>query len=213
MEKSATLKEIGKALSLFQTKMEKIKKDSTNPFFNKKYASLSTILENIQIPLAECELAFSQLPDGDCLTTILIHCPTGEFLQSCYNIHAAKVDPQGIGSAITYARRYALTAILGLNVDDDDDGNSATKPEKQYTAQPQKASEPISGKMPPNTAATKDEGDQRPWLSEKQYEQAIARINDGEIGLLPDLMKTFRMKRAYREALEQAEKLSNSLQQ
>lgn len=126
MEKSAEIKEIAKALSLFQLKCDKIKKDANNPFFKSKYATLSNILDVIQLPLQECGLTFSQMPDNDNLTTILIHVESGQYFQSEYCIHAAKVDPQGIGSAITYARRYALSAILGLNVDDDDDANSAT---------------------------------------------------------------------------------------
>lgn len=213
MEKSPTLKEIGKALSLFQTKMEKIKKDANNPFFKSKYATLSTILENIQMPMAECDLAFTQLPDGDCLTTLLIHHPSGEFLQSCYNIHPAKADPQGIGSAITYARRYALTAILGLNTDDDDDGNAASTPQKQYSAQPQSAAHPAieNGKVQPNANA--ENGDTREWLSEKQFQAAINRINGGEFDLYDKLVAEFRMKRAYKEALEQALKFSSTLQQ
>jgi hypothetical protein len=124
MEKSEIIVELAKALSLFQTKMEKIDKTASNPFFKSKYASLSSILEAIQIPLAESGLVFSQHPDKGELTTILIHTESGQYMMSSYDIHPVKVDPQGIGSAITYAKRYALCAILGLNVDEvDTDGN------------------------------------------------------------------------------------------
>ncbi len=127
MQKSPTIGSLAKALVAFQGKVGKVKKDAKNPFFKSKYASLSNILDVIQTPLAEAGLAISQLPDGDeMLTTILIHAESGEFLESTYNIHAGKKDPQGIGSAITYARRYALGAVLGLNIDEDDDGNAAT---------------------------------------------------------------------------------------
>lgn len=124
MEKSEIIVELAKALSLFQTKMEKIDKTASNPFFKSKYASLSSILEAIQIPLAESGLVFSQHPDKGELTTILIHTESGQYMMSSYDIHPVKVDPQGIGSAITYAKRYALCAILGLNVDEvDTDAN------------------------------------------------------------------------------------------
>lgn len=63
MEKSEIIVELAKALSLFQTKMEKIDKTASNPFYKSKYASLSSILEAIQIPLAESGLVFSQHPD------------------------------------------------------------------------------------------------------------------------------------------------------
>lgn len=136
MIKSESIKEIAKALGLFQIKMQPLKKDATNPFFKSKYVTLNNILENIEIPLQECELTFTQFPDGDCLTTLLIHIPSGEYLQACYQLHPVKQDPQSIGSAITYARRYALGAILALNIDIDDDGNHASGNINQPTQQP-----------------------------------------------------------------------------
>lgn len=135
MKKSESIKNVAKALLLFQTKMESISKDSTNPFFKSKYCSLSNILENIQLPLAEAGLCFSQMPDEHSLTTIIIHADSGEYLESSYIMPVAKQnDPQAVGSSITYARRYALGAILGLNIDDDDDANAATvkAPEKAW---------------------------------------------------------------------------------
>lgn len=124
MEKSEQIIELAKALSLFQTKMDKIDKTEVNPFYKSRYAGLPSILEAIQIPMSESGLVFSQHPDKGELTTILIHAETGQYMMSSYEIHPVKVDPQGIGSAITYAKRYALTAILGLNVDEaDNDGN------------------------------------------------------------------------------------------
>jgi len=124
MEKSNEIIELAKALSLFQTKMDKIDKTEVNPFYKSRYAGLPSILEAIQIPMAESGLVFSQHPDKGELTTILIHTESGQYMMSSYEIHPVKVDPQGIGSAITYAKRYALTAILGLNVDEaDNDGN------------------------------------------------------------------------------------------
>lgn len=131
MEKSPTIGKLAAALSTFQGTVEKVKKDANNPFFGKKYASLSNILDAIQEPLANSGLSVAQFPDGEmCLTTILMHAESGEYLQATYAIHPVKTDPQGIGSAITYARRYALGAILSINVDDDDDGNAASQPAK-----------------------------------------------------------------------------------
>lgn len=126
MEKSQSIKELAKALTLFKTKVGSIKKDSTNPHFKNRYASLSTILDNIRVPLLECNLEFIQIPDADMLITILTHMESGEFVQSNYQLNPVSNNPQGIGSAITYARRYALGAILGLNIEEDDDANSAS---------------------------------------------------------------------------------------
>ena len=182
MEKSQSIKSLAKALMLFQTKMDTVVKDATNPFYKSKYASLSTILEHIQLPLAEAGLTFSQLPDGDCLTTIIIHVETGEYFQSCYNIHPAKVDPQGIGSAITYARRYALTSILGLNVDADDDGNAATVEPKQ--------------KMKPNPAA-----DGLEWLNENSEKFAKAKEFISGGGTISEIRKKYKVSKEVEKLL------------
>ena len=134
MEKSATFKNLAKALSTFQVKVDKIKKDATNPFFKKNYASLSNIQDAIAVPLQESGLVYSQMPsDQNNLTTILVEVESGEYFQSTYNMPVARInDPQAVGSAITYAKRYALVAILGLNIDDDDDGNLATKKDADF---------------------------------------------------------------------------------
>lgn len=158
MQKSNSLTNIAKALALFHIKMGKVSKDATNPFFKSKYASLSNILDQIQVPMQEAGLVVTQFPDGDHgLTSILIHPESGEYLEATYNICPVKNDPQAIGSAITYARRYALGAILGLNIDEDDDGNGASG----------KSDKPV---------------DNRPWLNKGtvEFKGAIEKLKKGE---------------------------------
>jgi hypothetical protein len=126
MNKSESIKNIAGALVDFQSSVSKVAKESNNPFFKSKYASLANILDTIQKPLSECGLAVSQFPDGNALTTILLHADSGEWMESSYVMPVAKQnDPQAMGSAMTYARRYALGSILNLNIDDDDDGEKA----------------------------------------------------------------------------------------
>jgi hypothetical protein len=126
MNKSESIKNIAGALVKFQSSVSKVAKESNNPFFKSKYASLANILDTIQKPLSECGLAISQFPDGNALTTILLHADSGEWMESSYVMPVAKQnDPQAMGSAMTYARRYALGSILNLNIDDDDDGEKA----------------------------------------------------------------------------------------
>jgi hypothetical protein len=126
MNKSESIKNIAGALVQFQASVSKVAKESNNPFFKSKYASLANILDTIQKPLSECGLAISQFPDGNALTTILLHADSGEWMESSYVMPVAKQnDPQAMGSAMTYARRYALGSILNLNIDDDDDGEKA----------------------------------------------------------------------------------------
>ena len=126
MNKSESIKNIACALVKFQASVSKVAKESNNPFFKSKYASLANILDTIQKPLSECGLAISQFPDADALTTIIVHSDSGEWMESSYVMPVVKQnDPQAMGSAITYARRYALGSILNLNIDDDDDGEKA----------------------------------------------------------------------------------------
>ena len=124
------------ALSKAQGKLKGAKKDTTNPFFKSKYADLSSVWEACRSALAENELAVIQSPmmvDGFLmLKTKLIH-SSGEFEESFMPISAPiTAKAQEMGSAITYARRYSLAAIVGVAPDDDDDGNTAqtTQPAK-----------------------------------------------------------------------------------
>lgn len=161
MQKSESIKAIAAALITFHVKVEKIPKDASNPFFKSKYASLSNILDAIGDPLNESGLSFCQFPSGEHgLTTILMH-TSGEWIASEYFMRPTKDDPQGLGSAITYQRRYALAAILGLNIDEDDDGNAASKPVEKHTE-------------------TKQD-DNKPWLNKgtAQYFGVIKRLQEG----------------------------------
>jgi len=127
MNKSTTIAELCKALTLFHVKVGDITKDAKNPFFKSTYASLQNIQDAIREPLIECGLTISQHPEGEHgLTTILMH-DSGEWIESHYLMTPVKNDPQGIGSCITYQKRYALVSILNLSISDpDDDGNYAT---------------------------------------------------------------------------------------
>lgn len=119
------MKEIYTALLKFQTDCPKIKKDSENPFFKSKYAGLPAVWEVVQPLLAKHELLIIQPVVGHDLKTILIH-SSGETIESTYPIISkTETNPQDYGSAIKYARRYALESLLGIVTDEDDDGNSA----------------------------------------------------------------------------------------
>jgi hypothetical protein len=132
------MKEITKALVKFHMEVGKIRKNADNPFFKSKYASLSNILDVVTPVLVQCDLNIMQMPVGDGeLRTVLSHV-SGEMVESTFNMKITKNDPQSMGSAITYARRYAIGAILNLNIDEDDDGNKASTVQAtaQATVQP-----------------------------------------------------------------------------
>ena len=122
-------KTIHSALLAAQTEFPGVKKDSTNPFFKSKYAGLDSILEVVLPILHKHDLFIIQSPitSGDRIGVKTSICHTsGEKTEGEFTVALAKNDPQGAGSAITYARRYALVAMLGLNVEDDDDANGAS---------------------------------------------------------------------------------------
>ena len=132
MEKSEKINNLTKSLLQFHKEIGKIAKTSTNPFFKSKYADLPSILDAINEPLQNAGLVIVSIPDNDGLTTLLLHSESGEYISANAIMKPVKNDPQAIGSAITYQRRYSIGSILNLNIDDDDDGNKASiKAEQQ----------------------------------------------------------------------------------
>lgn len=128
MRTSESIKEISKAMVDFHSKVSKIAKSESNPFFKSKYASLANILDVIAKPLNESKLVILQFPTEQYrLTTRLLH-ESGEWFEDTYEMQPTKHTPQDAGSVITYQRRYAIGAILNLNIDEDDDGNKASQP-------------------------------------------------------------------------------------
>lgn len=130
MQTSEKLEHLPKALLEFHKKVGKIIKSDNNPFFKSKYASLATILDVITEPLTECGLVIVQFPTGLYQLTTRLQHESGEFMESTYEMQPVKHSPQDAGSVITYQRRYAIGAILNLNIDEDDDGNKASQGDK-----------------------------------------------------------------------------------
>lgn len=120
------------ALLAFQADAPHIPLDATNPHFTSRFSSLPNILKIVRPKLAEHGLVWTTLPSigesGPTLRYRLAHAPTGEAIDGEMPLMLAKPDPQGLGSALTYARRYALCAVLSLAGDDDDDGNAGSTP-------------------------------------------------------------------------------------
>jgi hypothetical protein len=124
------MSEIYKALSKAQSKMKGAVKDSTNPHFRSRYADLESVIDAIKAPFAECGLSYFQCvsEDGLRLITTIAH-ESGETISGSVPLIIGKQDMQGVGSAITYARRYGLAALAGVS-QTDDDGNAACEPPK-----------------------------------------------------------------------------------
>lgn len=137
MKHSESIAKLAAALVAAQAELRAVGMDAVNPHFKAKYASLDNIIETIRPTLARHKLAVVQgatLPEsnsegkvtGFTVETMLVH-ESGEWLTSGVVMPIAKADPQGAGAAITYGRRYGLSAILSLATDEDDDGNAASK--------------------------------------------------------------------------------------
>ena len=125
MNQSESITDLATALCLAQAEMGGAIKDSNNPFFKSSYADLTSVIKAIKEPFAKYGLSFVQLPvtsaggNGVGVSTMLMH-KSGQWLQGEYLLPMDKVTPQGAGSAITYARRYALQSLVGIpSVDDD----------------------------------------------------------------------------------------------
>lgn len=144
---SESVVEINKAILAAQAEMKPAKKESNNPFYNSKYADLPAVWESIA-PFRAHGLTIVQMPILSAPGTIAIETrmthTSGEWYASTLLAPLAKDDPQGVGSALTYLRRYGLACMTGQVTEEDDDGNAASHgnaqsqhrqaPAKAYTA-------------------------------------------------------------------------------
>ena len=181
MNKSESIKELATALNKAQSEMSGAKKGKVNPFFKSKYANLEEVISCAKEALFNNGLSVSQFPvtqDNKAgVTTLLMH-SSGEFIEDTLLLTCAKNDPQGMGSAITYARRYAYQSVLGIP-SEDDDGNNASKPAKPtYTAPPAKAPTITKAAILAAFKACKDSA-----ALDKKYEKAMTTqwVKDPEV--------------------------------
>ena len=183
MNQSESLSNLAQSLARVQGQLRPAEQNAANPFFKSKYADLGSIIASARELMAENGLSISQFPgptmNGEALhyatlTTILMH-ESGEWLSQDLTMPLAKVDPQGYGSALTYARRYALASVLGIVTGEDDDGNAATgttsstarhdpSVQSTYTAPPPPSEPPpIDGKV----------ADARAWLTDQAKDNQV----------------------------------------
>lgn len=132
MNQSESIELLSAALVEFQRSSPDIRKNAVNPHFKNRYADLASIIDAVRGPLTDAGLAVVQLPDGDDLITRLVH-KSGQWISSRTALKCSKPDAQGYGSALTYARRYAISAMLNLAADDDD-GEAASRATRKATA-------------------------------------------------------------------------------
>lgn len=156
MEHSESLNELGKALSLAQGAISVALKDSTNTFYKNSYADLASVWEACRKPLSANGLSVIQgveIDNGTAnLKTMLLH-SSGQYITSEIALRVKDDGMQALGSAITYARRYSLAAMVGIATDVDDDGEQAEgrKPKPPSKADIQKAKDENAKRLPDNS--------------------------------------------------------------
>ena len=131
MQKSESIAALAKAIALSQLQVENASKSSVNPHFKSKYADLAEILNTVRPIFSANNIAIVQMPSFESgvasVETMLVH-ESGEFISSVCFSPVSKQDAQGVGSAITYLRRYSLAAMAGIAQEDDDGNHAVAQP-------------------------------------------------------------------------------------
>lgn len=213
MQKSETIGELAKALALAQGEIKGAVKDSENPFFKSKYADLASVRDACQAALSKNGLAIVQVPGATIsenativsVETLLMH-SSGEWVSGDLSAIPVKDDPQGLGSCITYLRRYALSAYTGV-APEDDDGNAASRPfdnKAQQRPRPTAAPKPNAAERKALMDASVDicrllkEAGDKPWgtkrLDEFTMEHFGVKADQLETPLLPELIKKLKLR-------------------
>ena len=142
MTSSETIGAIAPALIKAQSQMQGITKEGKNPAFKSKYVTLDSILDTLRPILTSNGLMLtqgSQQPETMQTVTVesrIIH-TSGEWISTTVTIPVTKPDAHGLGSALTYGRRYSVSALLAISADEDDDANGAVAPRDDYRRGPQ----------------------------------------------------------------------------
>lgn len=199
MGKSKDINELAAALSKAQGQCKAVKKSGSNPFLKSEYVTLDDIINAIRKPLADNGLAYAQLLHGSNgaikLSTLLMH-ESGQWIKSTVVVESGG-ERQGInaiqalGSSITYMKRYALSAMLGIAAEVDDDGNGIEPaPQKAQPKKAQKAptnEHPIERPLDPETvrATIRRKAD---WLNGTRFVEGEP-ITEGQMGAVAGLIQ------------------------
>ena len=184
---SESIGQLTLALSKVQAQLRPAKENSKNPFFKSNYADLESVWSSVRNLLSENELAIIQMPTYICWHTTILYHSSGEFLSStCYI--PVKQDAHGVGSAISYARRYALASFIGV-VTGDDDGNGAVETART-------TSKVVTSK---------------PKLSADQYKAMMKAIEDGKTEVVKQKMNGYTLTKVQKDNLNKVISLADTL--
>lgn len=180
MERSDKLDKIAPAMLELQKNIEKVKKDARG--HHGMYATLASCIDEVIHKANDCGITITQWGEGQALSTMMLH-ESGQFITGSLDLILKSLDPQQQGGAITYARRYMLSAAVSLAVEDDD-GQAATdqargQQDKQPAPQPTPAAPPPPASTPPTAAPPAASG---AVISEAQLRRLYA-IAQGDGGI------------------------------
>lgn len=191
MNKSEQINELATALAKAQGELENASKSSSNPHFKSKYADLAEILNTVRPVFALNGLSVTQCPSFEAgivsVETILMH-SSGQWMSSVISAPVSKQDAQGVGSAITYCRRYSLASVAGI-AQEDDDANSAVGHAPRQ--QPKQAKPVISANQAADLRAALQaaELDEATWCASVRLEALEALTADRFAGVLAYLQQ------------------------
>jgi ERF superfamily len=180
MNRSDSIANLAKALALAQPYITNPPLDAVNPHFRSRYATLAAHIDSVRLPLATQGISVVQstridVPGMVVVVTSLMH-SSGEWISSEIALPSG-ATPQTYGSALTYARRYALAALVGIVGDEDDDANAAT-PQAKATAKPEKA----AAKPKPEEYSTRPQGSALPEGYERFKVQSCEMLSGKDSG-------------------------------
>lgn len=210
MKTSSSIGAIAPALVAAAAELQPVSKDATNPAFRNKYATLDAIMEQVRPVLARHGLAVLQTGtapetiDGRLVAvgieTMLLH-KSGEWIASSVTLPVEKLTAQGAGSAISYGRRYGLSAILGLTAEDDDGQAASARPAAPARPEPRAEAVPEPGQrlyqsVPDTPRAKPFSGDvgeamawKLPFKKSKFYNVALQDIPENELEKLLEFVR------------------------
>jgi hypothetical protein len=213
----AKVKELATAMAKAQGEVKAALKDAENAAFKQgtkvsKYADLTSVWDACRAALTKNGLSVIQRPEFDesgmWLETMLLH-SSGENIVGRYPLRPQQQTPQGYGSALTYARRYSLAAMVGVVVDEDDDGNAASAPRSETIRQVEPPQSTMAGRK--NEAAGVRAA--REWVNESIAFLKSVKSPDAFAKWYDDPDTTKRRKFSEREIPEDSAALETAINQ
>lgn len=172
------MKEITKALIKVQNEIGIVPFDKINPHFKTKYASLGAIMAAVKPVLSKHDIVLRQHVDGTNVITTLTHISGESISDGGVPLVLARQDMQTLGGAITYAKRYGLSAMLAIVTDEDDDGNTASVPKAGEVKEPNHAQQ--QGFVPKLGLPSKTANHDKPALGDCTHRWLKSKYKDDE---------------------------------